>query len=206
MTEAHSAGENFMRTPMQERTPNWLIVLAVTAALALFASLRHGELRAGHLTPAAQRHAAPNMTLQRMDGGQWRLADHRGQVVLINLWASWCGPCREETPGLVRLYHSAHSQGLEIVGLSLDVGSRNKVQAFVRQFQVPYPIAFPEPMSQLASTVDAIPTTILIDRQGRVAKTYVGAAKQAVFEADVQELLREKEAVKPITVLSSRKQ
>jgi len=176
---------------MQERRRNWVIVLAVTAALALFASLRHGELRAGHLTPAAQRRVAPGMTLRRMNGGDWRLADYRGQVVLINLWASWCGPCREETPGLVRLYRSMHGRGLEVVGLSLDVGSHDKVESFVRQFQVPYPIAFPEPMSQLASTVEGIPTTILIDRQGRVAKTYVGAAREAVFAADVQDLMRE---------------
>lgn len=142
------------------------------------------------------RLAAPDMVLERMDGGSWRLREHRGQVVLINLWASWCGPCREETPGLVRLYREMGPQDLEVVGLSLDVGGRDKVRSFVRQFEIPYPIVFPERMSQLAETVEGVPTTILVDREGRVAKTYAGAVRQAVFAADITELLTEKDAAR----------
>ncbi|WP_348269060.1 TlpA disulfide reductase family protein [Edaphobacter paludis] len=145
------------------------------------------------MTPVAMRHLAPDMKLERLDGGSWRLREHRGQVVLINLWASWCGPCREETPGLVKLSLEDGPKGLAVVGLSLDVGDREKVHAFVRQFQVPYPIVFPEPMSQLADTVDGVPTTILVDRNGRVAKTYVGAVQRAVFASDIDTLLAEKE-------------
>ena len=82
-------------------------------------------------------------------------------------------------------------KGLEVVGLSLDVGGREKVRAFVQKFDVPYPIAFPEPTSQLADTVEGVPTTILIDRQGRVAKMYVGAVREAVFRQDIETLLGE---------------
>ncbi|HZY60958.1 MAG TPA: TlpA disulfide reductase family protein [Edaphobacter sp.] len=157
----------------------------------LFFSLRGRRFGSGEITPIAARKPAPNMELQQMNGDDWKLQDHRGEVVLINLWATWCGPCREETPGLVQLYETMHSRGLEIVGLSLDTGGREKVQSFVRQFQVPYTIAFPEPMSQLADTLEGVPTTILIDKQGRVAKTYVGAMQQQVFAADVEALMKE---------------
>jgi cytochrome c biogenesis protein CcmG/thiol:disulfide interchange protein DsbE len=182
---------------MEERRRAWLgTIFVLAAALALFVSLRYERVRAGRLTPVTMRRQAPNMDLELMDGGRWRLREHRGQVVLINLWATWCGPCREETPGLIRLSREDGAKGLAVVGLSLDVGGREKVRAFVRQFQVPYPIVFPEPMSQLADTVEAVPTTILVDRNGRVAKTYVGAVERAVFASDVDALLAEKDAAR----------
>lgn len=177
---------------MKERGRVWVVWFFVGAAgLALFLSQRHSEARAGGLTPVAMRRTAPEMTFEQMNGGQGRLLEHRGHVVLINLWASWCGPCREETPGLARLYREDGAKGLEVVGLSLDVGGREKVRAFVQRFEVPYPIVFPEPMSQLADTVEGVPTTILVDKDGRVAKTYVGAVRREVFAADVEELLAE---------------
>lgn len=177
---------------MKERGRTWAVVFFVVAAgVAFFVSQRHRQPRAGGMTPVAMRQAAPAMVFERMDGGSWRLRDHQGQVVLINLWASWCGPCREETPGLVRLYREMGSKGVEIVGLSLDVGGRDKVRAFAQRFAVPYPIVFPELMSQLADTVEGVPTTILVDKEGRVAKTYVGAAEREVFASDVNALLAE---------------
>lgn len=184
--------ERFIFKAMKERGRFWAVCFFVVAVgLAIFLSQRHSEARAGGITSVAMRRAAPEMTFEQMDGGKWRLLDHRGQVVLINLWASWCGPCRQETPGLVRLYREAGPKGLEVVGLSLDVGGREKVRAFVQRFEVPYPIVFPEPMSQLADTVEGVPTTILVDKDGRVAKTYVGAVRREVFAADVDELLAE---------------
>jgi cytochrome c biogenesis protein CcmG/thiol:disulfide interchange protein DsbE len=181
---------------MEERGRTWAVLLFMAAAaLAFFISQRREQMPAGGITPVAMRRAAPNMVFERMDGGSWMLREHRGQVVLINLWASWCGPCREETPGLVRLYREVGPRGLEVVGLSLDVGGRDKVRAFAQQFEVPYPIVFPEPLSQLAETVKGVPTTILVDKDGRVAKTYVGAVEREVFAADIDQLLAEKDAM-----------
>ena len=178
---------------MDEGRRGWLAAFLLAAvALGVFMTLRRGPVKAGGLTRVATRQLAPNMEFEQMDGGTWRLREHRGQVVLMNLWATWCGPCREETPGLVDLYREDGPKGLAIVGLSLDTGGREKVQDFVRHFQVTYPIVFPEPMSQLAETVEGVPTTILIDKNGRVAKTFVGAVERAVFAADVDALLAEK--------------
>lgn len=182
---------------MKERRRTWAVWFFIAAAgLAFFVSQRLNRARAGGITPVAMRRAAPEMVFDKMDGGRWLLREHRGQVVLINLWASWCGPCREETPGLVRLYREAGPKGLEVVGLSLDVGGREKVRAFARRFEVPYPIVFPEPMSQLADTVEGVPATILVDKDGRVAKTYMGAVRREVFAADVDALLAERDAAR----------
>ena len=120
------------------------------------------------------------------------MADHRGQVVLVNYWATWCGPCWEETPGLIRLSEEFGPKGLAVVGVALDEGGKEKVEKFVREFRVPYPVVMPERMSQMEYGMAGVPTTILIDKEGRVAKTYVGAVRQADFAEDVGVLLAER--------------
>ena len=163
-------------------------------AAATYLSHRLGEPGAGHLTPAAQRKPLADLSLMATHGRPWIISQQRGQVLLINLWATWCGPCQEETPGLVRLASALPSRDLAIMGLSLDAGGSNqenlkKVSAFVDHFRVPYPIAFPSAGSQMEFGVEGIPTTILIDREGRVAKVYEGAVRQQVFQADIEQLL-----------------
>ncbi|WP_213805843.1 TlpA disulfide reductase family protein [Granulicella sp. dw_53] len=148
------------------------------------------QRRSEPLITVSQRRVLPDVALTQLDGGTWRLTEHRGQVVLINYWASWCGPCRTETPGLVRLEEEMQPK-LAVVGISMDVGGKEPVREFVRRMHVGYPIAFPEPMSQMATGMAGIPTTILVDRQGRVAKTYVGETKEREFRADVERLLGE---------------
>lgn len=161
-------------------------------AFALVALAWHfGAKQAGDLIPAASRREMPKLALEQLDGGMWRMEEHRGQVILINYWATWCGPCREEMPGLVRLSRELGPQGLAVVGVSLDEGSRMKVQRFVDEFHLPYPVAFPEPMSQIAQGLEGVPTTILVDRNGRVAKTYVGAVREKDLREDAATLLGE---------------
>jgi cytochrome c biogenesis protein CcmG/thiol:disulfide interchange protein DsbE len=145
--------------------------------------------RSDPLIPIAQRQAMPTIALQQLGGGTWRLTDHRGQAILINYWATWCGPCRTETPGLVHL--AQQTKGLAVVGISMDTGDREVVQSFVRQFKLEYPIAFPEPMSQMASGMVGLPTTILVDRNGKVAKTYIGQTSESEFRHDISRILGE---------------
>ena len=133
----------------------------------------------------------PELVMAQLDGGTWRMGDHRGQVVLVNYWATWCGPCWEETPGLIRLSKKLGPKGLAIVGVAIDEGSNAKVKKFVDEFHVPYPIALPVRMSQIEFGMAGVPTTVLVDKHGRVAKTYVGAVRQADFAEDVGVLLRE---------------
>jgi thiol-disulfide isomerase/thioredoxin len=145
----------------------------------------------GGIAPVGERRVMPELVMAQLDGGTWRMVDHRGQVVLVNYWATWCGPCWEETPGLIRLSQDLGPKGLAVVGVALDEGGKEKVRKFVEEFRVPYPVALPERMSQMAYGLEGVPTTILVDRQGRVAKTYVGAVRQRDFETDVEVLLGE---------------
>jgi cytochrome c biogenesis protein CcmG/thiol:disulfide interchange protein DsbE len=148
--------------------------------------------QSGGIAPMADRRAMPELVMTQLDGGTWRMAEHRGQVVLVNYWASWCGPCWEETPGLIRLSQELGPRGLAVVGVAVDEGGTAKVKKFAEEFHVPYPVALPEPGSQMAYGMAGVPTTVLVDRQGRVAKTYVGAVRQGDFKTDVEVLLAER--------------
>jgi cytochrome c biogenesis protein CcmG/thiol:disulfide interchange protein DsbE len=165
-------------------------VVFVGAALVIAAVVSYPwPRRSAPLIAVSERKALPAVELEQLDGGRWRSAEHRGKVVLINYWASWCGPCRIETPGLVRI--AADTKDVAVVGISMDVGDRDPVRSFVRQMHVGYPIAFPEPLSQEAQAMVGLPTTILVDREGRVAKTYVGETREGEFREDVGKLMRE---------------
>jgi cytochrome c biogenesis protein CcmG/thiol:disulfide interchange protein DsbE len=182
MNAVHSGG----------RRERWIKYGAAAVAFALVAWVGHfGTRRSGGIAPVSERRAMPVLVLTQLDGGTWRMEDHHGQVVLVNYWATWCGPCWEETPGLVRLSRELGPKGLAVVGVSIDEGSRAKVQQFVDEFKLPYPVAFPEAMSQMSRGMAGVPTTILVDRQGRVAKTYVGEVEERDFREDVRVLLGE---------------
>ncbi len=167
----------------------WAFIAAIVVLGAM--GWYRATSQAGDIAPASERKTMPDLALDQLGGGQWTMANHRGQVVLVNYWATWCGPCREEIPGLSNLARELRPEGLAVVGVSIDKGPRAKVQAFVDAMQVPYPVAFPSPLSQMEWGMTGIPTTILIDRHGRVAKSYVGAVREADFRADVKTLLAE---------------
>ncbi len=165
--------------------------VAVLAFGVVAGAWHYGTRMSGGIAPVGERRVMPELVMAQLDGGTWRLVDHRGQVVLVNYWATWCGPCWEETPGLIRLSKELGPKGLEVVGVAIDEGGKEKVRKFVEELHVPYPVVLPERMSQMAYGLEGVPTTILVDRQGRVAKTYVGAVRQRDFETDVEVLLGE---------------
>ena len=184
-----------MESRVDGRRARWMQYgLAVLGTVLLVFALVHQPRRSGGLTPVAARRHMPELVMEQLGGGTWRLAEHRGQVVLINYWASWCSPCWEETPGLIRLSQELGPKGLAVVGVAMDEGGRDKVRDFVEKFRVPYPVVFPEAMSQMVYGMEGLPTTILVDRNGMVAKTYIGAISERDFRADVEALLRERAA------------
>jgi cytochrome c biogenesis protein CcmG/thiol:disulfide interchange protein DsbE len=178
-----------------ENQPNYrkllqYLLFAVAVLWIALASQTWSD-QSGGVRAVKDRHPVADLVMPQFNGSSWRLSDHRGQVVLINYWASWCAPCRQETPGLIDLARDYRYKGLSIVGVSMDEGGKRAVESFLSEFHVPYPVLMPDLTSPSAPAVEALPTSVLVDRNGRAAKSYVGAVRESVFRADVDRLLAE---------------
>jgi len=133
----------------------------------------------------------PDVEFQTLAGKPFRLKELQGQVVLLNFWATYCIPCREEIPALNSLQHELESQGLRIVGASLDdsIDGVNAYQQDVVKFDYQVLIGRDDAKVQFQQSV--LPTTYLIDRQGRIRQKIIGARDKAGWEAAVKPLLAE---------------
>jgi thiol-disulfide isomerase/thioredoxin len=174
-----------------EKIGKWAVLLGVIPIVLAIIYSRESGTAVGNVKPVSARKQMTDFSLRDLAGSDWRLSAHRGDVVLVNFWATWCGPCREETPGLVRVAHAYAPKGLAVAGITMDEGGVEPVRKFIRDYEVNYPILIPASDFELAGRISGLPTTLLIDRQGRVAKTYVGRVREAVFRADVELLLKE---------------
>jgi peroxiredoxin len=121
--------------------------------------------------------------LQGANGSPIKLSDYSGKVILVNLWATWCGPCRMETPELVKLHKEFQARGVEMIGLSTEnpEGSAEAVRQFVRAFNVDYQIgwATPEVAVALMQGRESIPQSFVITREGRILKRFIGFSPAA---------------------------
>jgi thiol-disulfide isomerase/thioredoxin len=106
------------------------------------------------------------------------LADLRGKVVLVDFWATWCGPCQYTTPALVRLSHRFQSRGLKVVGVDVDQDGPGLVPLFAQRFGVDYPLVYDDGQVSEQYNIRGLPTVVLIDRQGRIAHVHTGAATE----------------------------
>lgn len=123
--------------------------------------------------------AAPPYAAQQMDGTPVSLADHRGDVVLLNVWATWCKPCREEIPALDSLHREFANRGLVVAGVSIDVITDTvRIAGFARDLGASYALWL-DPDDRVSSTFRAIgvPSTYLVDREGVLRWTHMGAVK-----------------------------
>lgn len=177
----------------------WSIVMLIAFSGVCF-PLPEAYGEGARANAATESKPLPELTLPDLNGAKWRLSDQRGKVVLINFWATWCLPCREETPMLVSL--AKDFDGLSVAGIALDQESLDAVRQFVVEYKVPYPVLLPVPGS-LLSRIQPVPTTLLIDQTGRLAKKYVGAIGESILRTDIEALLAPAKR-KPVTRLNSR--
>lgn len=128
----------------------------------------------------AQRESAPRITGTTLEGKTLRLGSLDGKVVVLNFWASWCGPCRDEVPVLQKVQQRTADLGVRLIGVNVKDGKAN-AKAFVRNYDIGYPSIYDQPGQialQFRGTVppSALPSTIVLDRQGRVAGRIIGEA------------------------------
>lgn len=164
-------------------------VLAVGALLVLlFYGLNTDRLQTGIAPPPGT--VAPDFQLQTFDGTTVRLSDYRGKPVVVNFWASWCVPCRDEQPVLRQLADTYRKRGVVFLGVNIQ-DTPYDAQQFVRQFAVNYPVVTDSKGAVFVNYgVVGVPETYLVTRQGTIAQKIVGPVDAAPLAASLEELLR----------------
>jgi len=138
----------------------------------------------------AKRKCLYDFELATIDGGNLNLCDYRGKVLIVDFWATWCGPCRIEIPGFIELKREYGNKDFEIIGVSLDRGGPSVVKSFAYKMGINYPLVMANRQILLAfGGVSAIPTTFLLDRDGNIVKRYIGYSPKAEFEKEIDRLL-----------------
>ncbi len=136
---------------------------------------------------------APDFALKSASGENLRLSEHRGEVVMINFWASWCGPCREEMPLLEELYHQYQPMGFTVLGVNVEEDS-SKARQMLQDIPVNFPVLFDNKstVSKLYDVV-AMPSTVLVDRDGNVRYLHRGykPGYEETYQQQVRALIRE---------------
>ena len=139
----------------------------------------------------SEKKLAPDFTLNDANGAKVNLADYRGKVVLLNFWATWCGPCELEIPWFVQFEQQFKSQGFEVVGVSMDDDGWNAVKPFIASHKMNYRVLLGnDSVSQLYGGIDSLPTTFILNREGKMAfPPHVGLAARSEYLNEIQSLL-----------------
>ena len=162
-------------------------VAALSSALLLFLA---GCSHPRELKSEAQRRAAPNFTLKDADGNPVNLTDYRGKVVLVNFWATWCGPCEVEIPWFVEFEQKYRDQGFAVLGLSMDDDGWKAVRPYIASHKINYRVMIAsEVVSQQFGDIDSLPTSFVLDRQGRIATNHVGLVDKRDYQNEILKLL-----------------
>ena len=176
---------------MQGKLLQWG-ALAVVGLVALAAGIHYGtESRAPDAAPMAAA-ALNGLALPNADGVEQRFEQWRGKVVVVNFWATWCAPCREEMPEFIRAQKDLGPKGLQIVGIAVD--QADKVRQFASEIGLNYPtlvggFGAMELSKTLGNTVQALPFTVIVDRKGAIVHTQLGVLKPDKLDAIVRQLL-----------------
>lgn len=169
-----------------------LIIVALIVAFAIYEVSRHGSGPSQPGQPAVAHSVAPDFSLQDLNGQPLNLADYRGKIVVLDFWATWCAPCRDEIPHLVQLQDKYRDQGLQLVGISMDDGAK-PVREFYQQFKMNYPVALGnEKVAEAYGGILGLPIAFLIGRDGRIQAKYTGEVNMSVLEQEIKMLVQAK--------------
>lgn len=153
-----------------------------------------GGAEDGHGRSAQAKHVdrkpAPDFTLKDASGADVKLSDYRGRAVLLNFWATWCGPCNLEIPWFVDFQKQLQAKGLEVIGVSMDTEGWSVIKPFVASHKMNYRVLLGnDSVSQLYGGVDSLPTSFIIDKEGRIAYVHVGLAGKNDYLNEIEGVL-----------------
>jgi cytochrome c biogenesis protein CcmG/thiol:disulfide interchange protein DsbE len=140
------------------------------------------------------RKLAPNFTLNEASGKPITLSDLRGNVVLLNFWATWCGGCKVEIPWFIEFENTYKDSGLVIIGVSMDDDGWNSVKPYVEEKKMNYPVVMGNESLRKLYRVSSMPMTLLIDRSGKIAASHVGLVSKSDYKVEIETLLNGKVA------------
>ena len=179
--------------------PRRLIRTGLLLLLAVCPACNSGPTSTTAATEAlAHFHSFPfTLELQNLDGKKISLADYRGKVVIVDLWGTWCPPCREEIPHLVDLYKKYHRDGLDIIGVNIErlsgQAAHKAIRKAIADLQIPYECVLGDNRTQRqVPGLEGYPTTLFIDRTGKVRFMFSGYAPESAIESIVAVLLAER--------------
>jgi thiol-disulfide isomerase/thioredoxin len=175
----------------------WIAAIAAACALGLLVVpwMLRKPLRgsAGDLKPVASHTpegvANLDLTLQDMNGNAVKLADYKGKVILLNVWATWCGPCQAEIPELVEAYNKYKDQGVVIVGVSLD-DTAETLRAYAPKKNMNYPsLLMQDDFDEAYGPIFGVPITFFIARDGKISRKHFGPVSKEDIDREIKALL-----------------
>jgi thiol-disulfide isomerase/thioredoxin len=167
---------------LSRRTVIWwgVVVLLVVGAGVIYFTPNNKKISTTNPVPLEKEapqegFLAPQFALQDLSGKMVSLKDFRGKVILLNFWASWCGPCKREIPSLERLYQKRYDKGFKIVAVNAERSSASQIASFAEKYRMSFPILL-NPQGDVANNywVRAIPTSFLLDKKGKIRWKIVG--------------------------------
>ncbi len=159
----------------------------LTIALVSCTSERRVEAA---VKPEAKRKPAPDFALKDLNGNTAKLSDYRGKVVLLNFWATWCGPCKIEIPWFIEFEQNYKDKGFAVLGVAMDDEGWEAVKPYLTARKVNYRVVIGnDGIAQQYGGVDSLPTTFVIDRDGRIAASHIGLASRRDYEGEIKQLL-----------------
>jgi len=188
-----------MKESVVKRDPVVIIVVAMVVTVMLVVGFQVARRNSGHGAPVAASmngQAAPDFTLETLDGKTMHLSDFKGKGVLLNFWATWCQPCKIEMPWFAELQKQYGPQGLQIVGVAMDDASPKEIGEFAHDLGVNYPILVgKEEVGNAYGGVQFLPATFYIGRDGRIVDKVVGLKGRGEIEDSIKKALAEGQAV-----------
>jgi len=168
----------------------WILwpLVAVGAIVLMLHTLQPGTPSNSEAPTLTLSGNAPEFTLADLHGDNVSLADFRGKVVILDFWATWCPPCKQEIPDFINLQSKYASKGLQVVGIALD--EPDKVKSFARENGMNYPVLLGnDQIAALYGGIDGIPTSFIIDRKGDIVTRFEGFRSKEDFEGEISKLL-----------------